>query len=137
MKTLKTWKTIKLTKSVYKPDKTASEYNLVRWKFRSSKELFTFLVDQERIFQDSSNIQPRIYQHVFQNIINSWWTYDKIYRRTKFPSEILTPTEPLIRFPKIVTRREKHYYFDIFLWLDSGRFFVFLIPFLRGFSFWE
>ena len=47
-------------------------------------ELFTFLVDPERIFQDSSNIQPRIYQHVFPNIIYSWWTYDKIYDTISF-----------------------------------------------------
>ena len=39
----------------------------------------TFSVGLEHIFQDSGNIQPRIYQHDFENIITSWLTADKIF----------------------------------------------------------
>jgi len=42
----------------------------------------TFLVGLEHIFQDSGNIQPRIYQHDFENIIASWLTADKILFRS-------------------------------------------------------
>ena len=38
----------------------------------------TFSVGLEHIFQDSGNIQPRIYQHDFENIITGWFTADKI-----------------------------------------------------------